>query len=224
MFVIALLAVAAVSADRPRGRSGPRQSYGAPQRNGGASRSYGAPQASASQGYGAPQASASQSYGAPQASASQSYGAPQASASQSYGAPQQNSYGAGKEEFPPQPYSFEYEVKDDQGNDYGHKEESDGRRVEGEYRVLLPDTRVQTVTYYVEGDSGFVADVQYEGEAQFPEDSQNGQYGGGAPNNGYGAPAAAAAPVASYSQPAAPSGGYGAPNGGARTPSTGYGF
>ncbi|XP_043214388.1 pro-resilin-like isoform X3 [Amphibalanus amphitrite] len=178
VLAIALLAVAAVSADRPLGRSGPGQSYGAPQRNGGASQSYGAPQGSASQSYGAPQGSASQSYGAPQ-----------------------TSYGAGQEEFLPQPYSFEYEVKDDEGNDYGHKEESDGSRVEGVYRVLLPDTRVQTVTYYVEGDSGFVADVQYEGEAQFPEDSQNGQYGAGAPNNGYGAP-----------------------NGGARTPSTGYGF
>ena len=139
-------------------------------------------------------------YGAPPANGSQSYGAPPASGSQSYGAPQQNSYGASEEEFPPQPYSFEYEVQDDQGNDYGHKEESDGRRVEGEYRVLLPDTRVQTVTYYVEGDSGFVADVQYEGEAQFPEDSQNGQYGGAAPNNGYGAPSS-----------------------GSRTPSTSYG-
>ena len=161
-------------------------------------------------------------YGAPPAGGSQSHGAPQGSASQSYGAPQQNSYGASEEEFPPQPYSFEYEVQDDQGNDYGHKEESDGRRVEGEYRVLLPDTRVQTVTYYVEGDSGFVADVQYEGEAQFPEDSQNGQYGGA--NTGYGAPAAAAAaPGGRYSQPAAPSNGYGAPSSGSRTPSTGYG-
>ncbi|XP_043214382.1 pro-resilin-like isoform X2 [Amphibalanus amphitrite] len=158
-----LLAVAAVSADRPLGRSGPGQSYGAPQRNGGASQSYGAPQGSASQSYGAPQ----------------------------------TSYGAGQEEFPPQPYSFEYEVKDDEGNDYGHKEESDGSRVEGVYRVLLPDTRVQTVTYYVEGDSGFVADVQYEGEAQFPEDSQNGQYGAAAPSNGYGAPS----PATGYGSP-----------------------
>ncbi|KAF0288190.1 Pro-resilin [Amphibalanus amphitrite] len=125
--------------------------------------------------------------------APQGYGAPQGNAPQSYGAPS----GAGQEEFPPQPYSFEYEVKDDEGNDYGHKEESDGSRVEGEYRVLLPDTRVQTVTYYVEGDSGFVADVQYEGEAQFPEDSQNGQYGAGAPNNGYGAPS----PATGYGSP-----------------------
>ncbi|KAF0314187.1 Pro-resilin [Amphibalanus amphitrite] len=121
---------------------------------------------------------------------------PRAAPSQSYGAPQ-TSYGAGQEEFPPQPYSFEYEVKDDEGNDYGHKEESDGSRVEGVYRVLLPDSRVQTVTYYVEGDSGFVADVQYEGEAQFPEDSQNGQYGAGAPNNGYGAPS----PATGYGSP-----------------------
>ena len=174
---------------------GSPQGYGSARRNGGASQSYGAPQRNGG--------------------ASQSYGAPQAGVSQSYGASQ--------EEFPPQPYSFEYEVQDDEGNDYGHKEESDGRRVEGEYRVLLPDTRVQTVTYYVEGDSGYVAEVKYEGEAQFPEDSQNDQYGGA--NTGYGAPSAASSAAGGrYSQQAAPSSGYGAPSSGSRTPSTGYGF
>ena len=33
--------------------------------------------------------------------------------------------------------------------------------------MQLPDGRLQKVTYTVNGDSGFVADVTYEGEAQY---------------------------------------------------------
>ena len=65
------------------------------------------------------------------------------------------------------PYSFSYDLVDVRGNDFGAAEESDGRQVQGQYSVLLPDGRLQTVSYAVEGDSGFVADVQYEGEARF---------------------------------------------------------
>ena len=37
------------------------------------------------------------------------------------------------------PHKFEYVVKDEKsGNDYGHKEESDGKVVTGMYRVALP--------------------------------------------------------------------------------------
>lgn len=65
------------------------------------------------------------------------------------------------------PYNFDWSVKDDaSANDYGHQEQSDGQVVTGSYRVLLPDGRTQVVNYRVEGDSGFVADVTYEGVAK----------------------------------------------------------
>ncbi|KAK3873202.1 hypothetical protein Pcinc_021771 [Petrolisthes cinctipes] len=67
------------------------------------------------------------------------------------------------------PYDFAYAVKDDySGNDFGHNEQSDGNLVTGEYFVLLPDGRLQTVTYTADHETGFVADVKYEGEAQYP--------------------------------------------------------
>ena len=68
------------------------------------------------------------------------------------------------------PYDFEWAVKDAPSyNDFGQQESSDGKVVKGSYRVVLPDGRTQTVDYKVEGDSGFVADVQYKGEAKYPE-------------------------------------------------------
>ena len=48
---------------------------------------------------------------------------------------------------PAKPYSYAYEVIDPAGgNAYGHREQSDGVITEGEYRVVLPDTRTQIVT------------------------------------------------------------------------------
>ena len=68
---------------------------------------------------------------------------------------------------PTKPYSFAYEVVDPAGgNAYGHRETSDGAGVvEGEYRVVLPDTRTQIVTYKVTPATGYVAEVRYEGTA-----------------------------------------------------------
>jgi len=59
------------------------------------------------------------------------------------------------------PYRFGYAVKDDEGNDYNQQEQSDGTKITGQYSVLLPDGRIQTVTYSVAPDTGFVADVTY---------------------------------------------------------------
>merc|ERR1711899_41284 len=69
---------------------------------------------------------------------------------------------------PAKPYSFAYEVIDPNGgNAYGHRESSDGVVVEGEYRVVLPDTRTQIVTYSVSAETGYVAEVRYEGTPVF---------------------------------------------------------
>jgi len=71
---------------------------------------------------------------------------------------------------PAKPYSFAYEVIDPAGgNAYGHRETSDGVTVEGEYRVVLPDTRTQIVTYSSSAATGYVAEVRYEGTPVFPD-------------------------------------------------------
>merc|ERR1711935_595206 len=66
---------------------------------------------------------------------------------------------------PAKPYSFAYEVVAPAGgNAYGHRENSNGAGVvEGEYRVVLPDTRTQIVKYRVTPETGYVAEVTYEG-------------------------------------------------------------
>ncbi|XP_068209982.1 pro-resilin-like [Palaemon carinicauda] len=67
-------------------------------------------------------------------------------------------------------YSFNYAVKDESSeNDFGHQETRDGDDTQGSYYVHLPDGRLQTVKYYVDGDSGYVAEVSYQGEARFPD-------------------------------------------------------
>lgn len=78
----------------------------------------------------------------------------------------------------PKSYEFGYAVKDDYtGNDYKRQETSDGNQVKGEYRVQLPDGRTQIVTYYADWQTGFHADVRYEGTASYPE--KYNTYGGG---------------------------------------------
>ncbi|XP_037774054.1 cuticle protein 19-like, partial [Penaeus monodon] len=65
-------------------------------------------------------------------------------------------------------YNFNYAVNDAFGNDFGHQEGRDGYNTQGAYYVQLPDGRLQRVTYTVNGDQGYVAQVTYEGVAQYP--------------------------------------------------------
>lgn len=69
---------------------------------------------------------------------------------------------------PPQ-YNYAYAVKDDYSYaNFEHNEARDGYNTQGSYRVNLPDGRVQIVTYTADAN-GYVADVKYEGTAQYPE-------------------------------------------------------
>merc|ERR1712168_340916 len=71
----------------------------------------------------------------------------------------------------PAVYHYGYAVADDySGANFAQNENRDGYATTGEYRVALPDGRTQIVTYNVaDGYSGYVADVKYEGVAQYPE-------------------------------------------------------
>lgn len=64
----------------------------------------------------------------------------------------------------PAEYHFQYDVKDDySGNDYTHSENRDGYNTQGQYQVLLPDGRIQTVEYTVTREGGFQANVVAQG-------------------------------------------------------------
>ncbi|XP_046450364.1 uncharacterized protein LOC124198538 isoform X2 [Daphnia pulex] len=65
-------------------------------------------------------------------------------------------------------YQYSWEVKDlPSGNDYRQQETRDGHLTTGLYQVLLPGGRHQTVNYRVDKDSGFMADVSYQGENNY---------------------------------------------------------
>ena len=69
----------------------------------------------------------------------------------------------------PAQYEFKYSVHDKYaGNDFGHQEKRHGHDAEGQYYVQLPDGRRQTVSYSVNKGTGYVANVHYEGKAQYP--------------------------------------------------------
>merc|ERR1711931_297860 len=69
-------------------------------------------------------------------------------------------YGA-EPAYPDEPALYTY-------HNFGTEEKRDGYAAQGSYYVSLPDGRLQKVAYSVNGDGGYVADVTYEGEAQYP--------------------------------------------------------
>ncbi|XP_063589552.1 cuticle protein 19-like [Penaeus indicus] len=83
--------------------------------------------------------------------------------------PPANGYAAPRPAFAPAKYDFNYAVKDEYSdNDFGYHEARDGDNTQGSYYVQLIDSRLQKITYIINGDSGFVADISYEGDAQYP--------------------------------------------------------
>merc|ERR1712226_275107 len=92
-------------------------------------------------------------------------------------------------------YNFQYGVSDGYtGAVFSHNEDRNNYDTKGEYRVNLPDGRVQIVTYSA-GPDGYVADVKYEGEASYPEYKP-------APYKKAPAPAYEPAPAPVYHKPA----------------------
>merc|ERR1711963_1375523 len=67
-------------------------------------------------------------------------------------------------------YNYQFGVNDPEysGAVFSHQENREDYNTQGEYRVNLPDGRVQIVSYTA-GPEGYVADVRYEGEAVYPE-------------------------------------------------------
>merc|ERR1719232_1884977 len=81
-----------------------------------------------------------------------------------------------EEEYAPQPYKYEYGVQDDYTNAAFAKSESQNEvgTVTGSYKVILPDGRIQTVTYTADEVGGFKAEVTYEGTPVYPPEPKEG--------------------------------------------------
>ena len=74
-------------------------------------------------------------------------------------------------------YNFNYAVADiDTYTNFKAEEARNEHGTTGSYSVALPDGRVQTVRYRVDPNSGFVADVTYTGEAQYPPEPATTTY------------------------------------------------
>ncbi|XP_059613835.1 pro-resilin-like [Phlebotomus argentipes] len=67
----------------------------------------------------------------------------------------------------PEPYEYQYEVKDPEKDLFFDKSESGDAtgKVTGRYSVLMPDKRLMIVTYSVEGESGFVPQITFQDNA-----------------------------------------------------------
>ena len=75
---------------------------------------------------------------------------------------------------PPKPFAYQYGVKDDYSGTTFDKAETqdDYGNVKGEYKVQLPDGRIQIVSYTADHDNGFVAEVRY-GKSTFFFEKRN---------------------------------------------------
>ncbi|KZS00102.1 pro-resilin [Daphnia magna] len=104
-------------------------------------------------------------------------------------------------------YSYAYQILDTySGQDFGHEEAGKQGKVNGEYRVLLPDDRLQVVSYSAD-QNGYVADVQYADGSTSPAYGR-GNANGYSGSDGY-ASGAASVKTSSYFNPPTSNGGYG---------------
>jgi len=74
--------------------------------------------------------------------------------------------------YEPPVYAYQYAVSDTSvsGSVFSAQESRNDLEASGDYRVSLPDGRTQIVTYTISGpQGGYVANVQYDGEASFPD-------------------------------------------------------
>ena len=73
-------------------------------------------------------------------------------------------------------YKYSWDVKDDYYYvNMNQQEDRYNDNTKGSYSVDLPDGRRQTVTYYVDDYSGYVADVKYDGYAKYSAPQQSYQ-------------------------------------------------
>nr|XP_049707537.1 pro-resilin-like [Helicoverpa armigera] len=73
----------------------------------------------------------------------------------------------------PANYNFGYMVNDYQeGTDFGHHEERQEERAQGEYHVVLPDGRKQTVSYEAD-ERGFKPQISYEDSEGYDSNANN---------------------------------------------------
>lgn len=105
---------------------------------------------------------------------------------------EEKDYEYGEYNIPPEQskYEYKYEVDNDKDQKFAHEESRDGENIEGSYHVDLPDGRRQTVKY-VADESGFHAEVTYEGEAVIPptknnNDNNQGSTSSKPPSSSYG--------------------------------------
>ncbi|XP_049826527.1 uncharacterized protein LOC109601561 [Aethina tumida] len=75
-----------------------------------------------------------------------------------------------EEQSVPIPYDFNYKVDNPPTNTFfGQNEAGDqAGRVAGQYYVYLPDGRLMTVEYTVDGESGFVPRITFQNQAAAP--------------------------------------------------------
>ncbi|XP_075987902.1 uncharacterized protein LOC142984294 [Anticarsia gemmatalis] len=70
-------------------------------------------------------------------------------------------------------YAFSYRVKDQKtGDDFSHSQRSSGSATNGEYRVRLPDGRMQIVSYTAD-ENGYKADVRYDDHSDNHDHNHN---------------------------------------------------